>query len=76
MKAPEFCPVHTDIRMVVRPSGSVNGGSIGFGCAICNLLEIERLRADLDRVTGSTELSGQSIQRFRDRNALNGNPQP
>jgi hypothetical protein len=31
------CEIHTDVLRVVRPSNSVNGGDIDWGCAICNM---------------------------------------
>lgn len=69
----EMCPIHTDVAKIVRPSNSVNGGYIGWGCAVCNMLEIERLRQELNIVTGSSKKTSESIQRFRDRDALNSN---
>lgn len=63
------CPIHTDVLMIERPSGSVNGGMVRYGCAICNMLEIDRLRRELDVVTGNNQKTVESIQRFRDRDA-------
>lgn len=34
---PEYCMKHPHVARVVLESTSVNGGSIGYGCAICNL---------------------------------------
>lgn len=62
----EYCPIHPDVQIVVRPSTSVNGGSIGWGCAVCNCLEVERLRGFV-----SDEERSASIDRARNRSALN-----
>lgn len=61
----EACPVHEDVTMVVRDSNSVNGGSIRWGCAVCNMLEIDRLRALV-----SPEQRSESVERFRQRDRL------
>jgi len=45
MNVQRFCSKHEDVPYIVRSSGSVLGGSIGWGCAVCNMLEVERLRA-------------------------------
>lgn len=43
------CQTHEDVPYIVRPSNSVNGGSIGWGCAVCNMLEVERLREEVGK---------------------------
>lgn len=63
----EYCPTHTDVPMVSREYGSPNGGYIRWGCAVCNMIEIETLRHELDRITGNTSASSQSVERFRER---------
>ncbi len=63
----EMCPVHTDVAMVVRPSNSVNGGSIRWGCAVCNMQEIDRLRGLV-----SAEERSESVRRFRLRDRVSG----
>lgn len=39
-----FCEKHPDVPYVVREGTSVNGGHIGWGCAVCNMLRVEALR--------------------------------
>lgn len=38
------CKKHPDVPVIVRSSGSVNGGSIRWGCAVCNSLKMDELR--------------------------------
>lgn len=64
----EMCPIHADVTMVVRPTNSVNGGSIRWGCAVCNMQEIDRLRGLV-----SHEERLESVRRFRLRDGVTGN---
>lgn len=62
----EHCTLHPDVPIVVRPSTSANGGFIGWGCAVCNCLEVERLRGFV-----SDEERSASIDRARNRASAN-----
>jgi hypothetical protein len=44
---PEFCNTHLDVQIVELRSISVNGGTVRWGCAICNLLRAEKAEAAL-----------------------------
>ncbi len=66
----EYCPTHEDVPMLTRSTGSVNGGYVRWGCAICNMIEVEKLRHELDRVNGNSVASGESVERFRARDRL------
>jgi len=44
----EMCKVHLDVPFIVRESTSVNGGHIGWGCAVCNMLKLDEARRSLD----------------------------
>jgi hypothetical protein len=37
----EMCKLHPDVPRIVRESTSVNGGHIGWGCAVCNMLKLQ-----------------------------------
>jgi hypothetical protein len=45
----------------------VNGGSIGWGCAVCNMLEVERLRTivrSVNRIISQNENYRWKVERI------------
>jgi hypothetical protein len=45
------CQKHPDVPIIVRSSGSVNGGQIRWGCAVCNSLKLDEVRDELRSMT-------------------------
>jgi hypothetical protein len=62
-----MCKIHPDVPYIVREGISVHGGYIGWGCAVCNMLELEKARATLRKCRNA--LTAGSSEEAAARNA-------
>ena len=59
-RLPKTCRIHEDVPYIERESGSVHGGTIGWGCAVCNMLKLEEAR----RRIAQLEAALRKIEKF------------